>query len=597
MYASPKISNKNPKTNDNTRSDKSSIKQDSTKENKNSSKLESYQFKADLHAQNSSLEAIQLKSERNNTGLPDNIKNGVENLSGQSLNDVKVHFNSDKPAQMKAHAYAEGNQIHVASGQEKHLAHEAWHVVQQKENRVSPTTKINGLNVNTDKSLEKEADVMGAKASSLGSNLEESSVQLKSKNISSSFSIQEYPEAGYSGKENMTSISETVVQRTGETSNEGVQDTTTTQESSTEQDSSEEQGSFLDRSKAVLGGMIESIRSAGEAAFDGLSSAGNSLISVLNQMSDAAGGALSKLANQAHDTMNTVQQYASTLAEKVGLEIKQADKKKEQEENAFKAKYPKSQMFLQVMGAIASKVLSLVPIIGPLFKLRNDVTQGFRRFADWSVFSKAEDQSATGRGGLKEALHFAVGKAWRGFSNAATDVGQTAISLASDIGMFFTAGVSKVLDFGNGLVSTGRNLLTKARGIYKLFTIRLSKDRNKYVDEIVEAANDQGHPDHKIAVGILSTLGSGDPQKGGWIREGNKDSGLYAAMDSKTGGKKTAAEGAMGNLTEASGIVSNLDSIDGLSGKLDPTVVSASSVFEATEKRIEEDSLEAMKNA
>ena len=596
MYASPKISNKNPKTNDNTRSDKSSIKQDSTKENKNSSKLESYQFKADLHAQNSSLEAIQLKSERNNTGLPDNIKNGVENLSGQSLNDVKVHFNSDKPAQMKAHAYAEGNQIHVAGGQEKHLAHEAWHVVQQKENRVSPTTKINGLSVNTDKSLEKEADVMGAKASSLGSDLEESSVQLKSKNISSSSSIQGYFESGYRAKENIKSSSKAIVQRE-ERANEGEQDTTTTQESSTEQDSSEEQGSFLDRSKAVLGGMIESIRSAGEAAFDGLSSAGNSLISVLNQMSDAAGGALSKLANQAHETMNTVQQYASTLAEKVGLEIKQADKKKEQDQKAFKAKYPKSQMFLQVMGAIASKVLSLVPIVGPLIKLQNDVTQGFRRFADWSVFSKAEDQSATGSGGLKEALHFAVGKAWRGFSNAAKDVGQTAISLASDIGMFFTAGVSKVLDFGNGLVSTGRNLLTKARGIYKLFTIRLSKDRNKYVDEIVEAANNQGHPDHKIAVGILSTLGSGDPQKGGWIREGNKDSGLYAAMDSKTGGKKTAAKSAMGNLTEASGIVSNLDSIDGLSGKLDPTVVSASSVFEATEKRIEEDSLEAMKNA
>ena len=180
MYASPKISKKKSKTNDNTRSDKSSIKQDSTKENKNSSKLESYQLKADLHAQNSSLEATQLKSEKNNTGLPDNIKNGVENLSGQSLDDVKVHLNSDKPAQMKAHAYAEGNQIHVASGQEKHLAHEAWHVVQQKENRVSPTTKINGLNVNTDKSLEKEADVMGAKASSLGSDFDESSIQLKS---------------------------------------------------------------------------------------------------------------------------------------------------------------------------------------------------------------------------------------------------------------------------------------------------------------------------------------------------------------------------------------------------------------------------------
>ena len=597
MYASPKISNKKSKINDNTRSDKSGINQDPSKKNKNSSKLESYQFKADLHAQNSSLEAIQLKSERNNTGLPDNIKNGVENLSGQSLNDVKVHFNSDKPAQMKAHAYAEGNQIHVAGGQEKHLAHEAWHVVQQKENRVSPTTKINGLNVNTDKSLEKEADVMGAKASSLGSDLEESSVQLKSKNISSSFSIQEYPEAIYSDKENMTSISESVVQRNGETSNEGEQDTTTTQESSTEQDSSEEQGSFLDRSREVLGGMIESIRSAGEAAIDGLSSAGKSLISVLNQMSDAAGGALSKLANQAHQTMNTVQQYASTLAEKVGLEIKQADKKKEQEANEFKAKYPKSQKFLEFMGAIVSKILSLVPIVGPLMDLFKNVKQGLRRFADWTTFSKAEEQSTTGTGGLRSGLQFAVGKAWRGFSNAAGDLGQTAISLASDIGMFFTAGFSKVLDFGNGLVSTGRNLLTKARGIVKLFTVGLSKDRNKYVDQIVDAANDQDHPDHQIAVEILSTLGSGDPKKGGWIREGNKDSGLYAAMDSKSGGESTDAESAIGNLTEASGIVSNLDKIDGLSDKLDPTVVSASSVFEATEKRIEEDSLEAMKNA
>ena len=179
MYASPKILKKESKINDNTRSNKSSIK-----ENKNSSKLESYQLKADLHAKNSSLEATQLKSERNNTGLPDNIKNGVENLSGQSLNDVKVHYNSDKPKQMKAHAFAEGNQIHVAGGQEKHLAHEAWHVIQQKEKRVSPTTKINGLNVNTDKSLEKEADVMGAKAASLGNNPQNSTLQLKSSSSS-----------------------------------------------------------------------------------------------------------------------------------------------------------------------------------------------------------------------------------------------------------------------------------------------------------------------------------------------------------------------------------------------------------------------------
>ncbi len=74
-------------------------------------------------------EPMQLKE--NNTGLPDNLKSGIENLSGYSLDDVKVNYNSEKPAQLNAHAYAQGTDIHLASGQEKHLPHEAWHVVQQ----------------------------------------------------------------------------------------------------------------------------------------------------------------------------------------------------------------------------------------------------------------------------------------------------------------------------------------------------------------------------------------------------------------------------------------------------------------------------------
>jgi len=57
--------------------------------------------------------------------LPDNVKHGVESLSGISMDDVKVHYNSAKPAQLNAHAYAQGTDIHLASGQEKHLPHEA----------------------------------------------------------------------------------------------------------------------------------------------------------------------------------------------------------------------------------------------------------------------------------------------------------------------------------------------------------------------------------------------------------------------------------------------------------------------------------------
>jgi hypothetical protein len=106
-----------------------------------------------------------IQKKKNNTGLPDNLKTGMENLSGMSLDDVNVHRNSDKPAQLQAHAYAQGTDIHLGPGQEKHLPHEAWHVVQQKQGRVKPTVQLKGkVYINDDPGLEKEADVMGAKA-------------------------------------------------------------------------------------------------------------------------------------------------------------------------------------------------------------------------------------------------------------------------------------------------------------------------------------------------------------------------------------------------------------------------------------------------
>ncbi len=110
--------------------------------------------------------------QENKTGLPDNLKSGVENLSGHSLDDVKVHYNSSQPASLQAHAYAQGTDIHVAPGQEKHLPHEAWHVVQQKQGRVKPTKQLKGTtNINDDTGLEKEADVMGARALSLNTHV------------------------------------------------------------------------------------------------------------------------------------------------------------------------------------------------------------------------------------------------------------------------------------------------------------------------------------------------------------------------------------------------------------------------------------------
>lgn len=100
----------------------------------------------------------------NNTGMPDQLKTGIESLSGYAMDDVKVHYNSAKPAAMQAHAYAQGTDIHIAPGQEQHLPHEAWHVVQQKQGRVKATTQLKGEAINDDPGLEHEADVMGAKA-------------------------------------------------------------------------------------------------------------------------------------------------------------------------------------------------------------------------------------------------------------------------------------------------------------------------------------------------------------------------------------------------------------------------------------------------
>jgi hypothetical protein len=107
----------------------------------------------------------QLRARPNRTGLPDRLKRGVEALSGLSLDGVKVHYNSSTPAQLDAHAYARGREIHLAPGQERHLPHEAWHLVQQAQGRVRPTGQMaNGVPVNDHAGLEREADLMGARA-------------------------------------------------------------------------------------------------------------------------------------------------------------------------------------------------------------------------------------------------------------------------------------------------------------------------------------------------------------------------------------------------------------------------------------------------
>ena len=106
-----------------------------------------------------------IKENRDSTGLPDDLKLGIEDLTGSDINDVKVHSTSDNSPQLNASAYAKGFDISLAPEEEKPLPNEAWHVVQQKQGRVKPTRELKGGGpVNDHGSLENEADALGNKA-------------------------------------------------------------------------------------------------------------------------------------------------------------------------------------------------------------------------------------------------------------------------------------------------------------------------------------------------------------------------------------------------------------------------------------------------
>lgn len=105
------------------------------------------------------------------TGLPSRLKAGLEAVSGLSMDGVRVHYGSPEPARLNAHAFARGTDIHLAPGQERHLAHEAWHVVQQAEGRVRPTTEVGGAAVNDDPALERDAEMWGETSAKHAANL------------------------------------------------------------------------------------------------------------------------------------------------------------------------------------------------------------------------------------------------------------------------------------------------------------------------------------------------------------------------------------------------------------------------------------------
>lgn len=153
--------------------DEESKEEESEKESDSTEETQTAQMKT--MGGNSTVGNALVQRQSSSAGLPSNLQRGVEKLSGQNMSDVQVHKNSPKPAQLQAHAYAQGNQIHLGPGQEKHLPHEAWHVAQQKQGRVQPTKQFKSdVLINDDEGLEKEADIMGDKALSVGNEIADS---------------------------------------------------------------------------------------------------------------------------------------------------------------------------------------------------------------------------------------------------------------------------------------------------------------------------------------------------------------------------------------------------------------------------------------
>ena len=106
-------------------------------------------------------EAEHRERKANVTGIPTQMKLDFERRSGLSFDDVRVHYNSDKPRKIGALAYTQIPQVHIGPGQERHLRHELGHVVQQKRGIVRPNRKSPmGIPINTDPALEYQADLL-----------------------------------------------------------------------------------------------------------------------------------------------------------------------------------------------------------------------------------------------------------------------------------------------------------------------------------------------------------------------------------------------------------------------------------------------------
>jgi hypothetical protein len=104
--------------------------------------------------------------------LPPTVQAQMENSLGTDFSGVKIVPDSTTAVHIRANAFTQGETVHFAPGKyapgtdsgRELIGHELAHVVQQRQGRVSPSLQGQGLAINTDRSLEAEADRMGEAA-------------------------------------------------------------------------------------------------------------------------------------------------------------------------------------------------------------------------------------------------------------------------------------------------------------------------------------------------------------------------------------------------------------------------------------------------
>jgi len=133
---------------------------------------EDIQLKSDPLNKTPKIENSSLQKNTNNTGMPEDIQAKMESALNTGFSGVKIHPNSQKATDLGALAYTQGNDIYFAPGKyepgsragQELLGHELAHVVQQREGRVKTTLQMQGVSINDDPALEKEADIQGQAA-------------------------------------------------------------------------------------------------------------------------------------------------------------------------------------------------------------------------------------------------------------------------------------------------------------------------------------------------------------------------------------------------------------------------------------------------